>query len=112
MAKANVEIPWGKDCSGTLDIFVNKVFDLNSFIDTLETGEAQQTKTFGCLCWASGPISINVVLNKSGYVCGEKIDIDLKVKIQNLDIILPVTYRWIIQVTPSLKKQKFPLYRL
>ena len=75
-------MPWGKNNSDSLEIVVNKVYNLNSFIETLETAAAQQTKTLGCLCFASRPISVNVVLAKTGYVCGEKINIKAKVRIK------------------------------
>ena len=76
-----VDIPWGMDNEGQLEIFVNKINDLNDDIDTLETADAQQTKNVGCLCFASGPISLNVSLNKNGFVCGETMKINAKVRI-------------------------------
>ena len=75
-----VDIPWGMDNEGKLEIFVNQIHNLNDYIETLETTDAQQTKTIGCLCLASGPISVNVALNKNGFVCGEVIKINARVR--------------------------------
>ena len=77
-----VDIPWGIDNESQLEIFINKIHDLNDDIETLETADAQQTKTVGCLCFASGPISVNVALNKKGFVCGEQLKINARVRIQ------------------------------
>eukprot|EP00090_Calanus_glacialis_P029161 TRINITY_DN46794_c0_g1_i1.p1 TRINITY_DN46794_c0_g1~~TRINITY_DN46794_c0_g1_i1.p1 ORF type:complete len:383 (+),score=115.83 TRINITY_DN46794_c0_g1_i1:68-1150(+) len=79
LAKAMVDIPWGIDNESQLEIFINKIHDLNDDIETLETADAQQTKTVGCLCFASGPISVNVALNKKGFVCGEQLKINARV---------------------------------
>ena len=80
IAKAMVDIPWGMDNEGKLEIFVNQIHNLNDYIETLETTDAQQTKTIGCLCLASGPISVNVALNKNGFVCGEVIKVNARVR--------------------------------
>ena len=79
LAKAMVDVPWGIDNSGQLELHVNKIHDLNEDITTLERADAQQTKTVGFMCFASGPISLNVTLNKSGFVCGEVVKINAKV---------------------------------
>ena len=82
-AEALVDIPWGIDSQGKLEILVNRINDLNEDIETLETAEGEQTKTVGFLRCFSGPVSINVSLNKKGFVCGEEIKIKIKVVIAN-----------------------------
>ena len=49
------------------------LFDLFSKV------EKSVSKTFGALCCESGPLSMDYVLNKNGFVCGEKIKINIKV---------------------------------
>ena len=77
--KANVDIPMGLDKDITHTFVVNHINNLNKDNSTLEKVEKQQTKTFGMLCCESGPVSLNMVLNKNGFVCGEKIKISARV---------------------------------
>ena len=77
--KVHVDIPMGIDKTTTLPIQVSHLGDLNKDNTTLEKVEEQQTKTFGALCCESGPVSLNMILNKSGFVCGEKIMITARV---------------------------------
>ena len=63
----------GIDQSSVLPLMISHLGDLNKDNSTLEKVEEQQTKTFGALCCESGPVSVNMILNKSGFVCGEKI---------------------------------------
>ena len=79
LAKAFVDIPWGKDGEGTLVLHVNKLNDLNTEMETLEKAEAQHQKTFGVLCFKSPPVTTNLVVNKSGFVCGEVMKVNVKV---------------------------------
>ena len=69
----------GIDQSTVLPLMVSHLGDLNKDNSTLEKVEEQQTKTFGALCCESGPVSVNMILNKSGFVCGEKIMITTRV---------------------------------
>ena len=77
--KAHVDIPMGIDQSTVLPLTVSHLGDLNKDNSTLEKVEEQQTKTFGAFCCESGPVSVNMILNKSGFVCGEKIMITIRV---------------------------------
>ena len=77
--KAHVDIPMGIDKSTVLPLMVSHLGDLNKDNFTLEKVEEQQTKTFGALCCESGPVSVNMILNKIGFVCGEKIMITTRV---------------------------------
>merc|ERR1712012_524322 len=63
MAKAMVDIPWGMDGEGSLELFVNSLNDLNDEIETLERVEAHHEKTFGILCFKSAPVTTNVKIN-------------------------------------------------
>ena len=97
MLKCTVDIPWGIDAEGSLELFVNEVKDLNDSIgkfsqqdgkkdfdwfisETLETVDEQDQINVGCGCLAQGPISLNVNMEKTGFVCGEKAAINIKVK--------------------------------
>ena len=97
MLKCTVDIPWGIDAEGSLELFVNEVKDLNDSIgqfsrrmerlgiytnisETLETVDEQDQINVGCGCFAQGPISLNVNMEKTGFVCGEKAAINIKVK--------------------------------
>ena len=48
------------------------------FFDHFSQVEKSTSKTFGALCCESGPLSMDYVLNKNGFVCGEKIKINIK----------------------------------
>ena len=95
--KCTVDIPWGIDAEGSLELFVNEVKDLNDSIgeffftlterlllintsETLETVDEQDQTNVGWGCFAQGPISLNVNMEKTGFVCGEKAAINIKVK--------------------------------
>ena len=80
MLKCNVDIPWGIDAEGSLELFVNEIKDLNDSIETLETVDNQEQTNLGCGCFAQGPLSLNVNMEKTGFVCGEKATINIKVR--------------------------------
>ena len=77
--EAVVDVPMGIDKDAELFFNVSHITDLNGEKRTQEKVEEQQTKTFGAFCCESRPVSINMMLNKSGFVCGEKIAIYTKV---------------------------------
>ena len=81
MMKCTADVPWGIDGEGTLEIFVTNIKDLNEDIETLEDAEGQDESKVGWGCLAQGPISVNVKIQKSGFVCGEKVQINVKVMI-------------------------------
>ena len=99
MAKAMVDIPWGMDGEGSLELFVNSFNDLNDEIETLEKVEAQHEKTFGMLCFKSAPVTTNLVINKAGFVCGEVMRINIKVDNSSNKLIKEVQLHLIQEVT-------------
>jgi len=79
MLRCTVDIPWGIDAEGSLELFVNEIKDLNDSIETLESVDNQEQTNLGCACFAQGPLSLNVNMEKTGFVCGEKATINIKV---------------------------------
>ena len=77
--KATVDIPMGLDKDESKEIHVSHIRNLNKDDTTLEKVEKQEMKTFGALCCETGPITMNYVLNKNGFVSGEKIIINIQV---------------------------------
>ena len=86
----------GLDGTGTLDLYVTRVRDLNEEIETLEDADGetlasditlviimiisgQMEASVGWGCFKQGPISLNVKIPKSGFVCGETAKVDVKV---------------------------------
>ena len=53
--------------------------NLNTEPKTLEKIEKNKSTTFGLLCCETGPISLDYSLNKTGFVCGEKALLNIKV---------------------------------
>ena len=53
--------------------------NLNTEPKTLEKAEKNKSTTFGMLCCETGPISLDYSINKTGFVCGEKAQINIKV---------------------------------
>ena len=53
--------------------------NLNNEPKTLEKAEKQKSETFGFLCCETGPLSLNYTINKTGFVCGEKALLNVKV---------------------------------
>ena len=62
--------------------------NLNTEPKTLEKVEKNKSTTFGMLCCETGPISLDYSINKTGFVCGEKAQINIKVLILYLNCIL------------------------
>ena len=48
---------------------------------TLDKVDKSKTETFGLLCCETGPLSLAYNINKTGFVCGEKAKMNIKVKI-------------------------------
>lgn len=69
----------GLDATGSLDLWVTRVRDLNEEIESLEDADGQMETTVGCGCFKQGPISLNVRIPKSGFVSGETAKVDVKV---------------------------------
>ena len=101
LAVAKVDIPWGKDGEGSLHFFVNAMNDLNEEKETLEKVEAQHEQTFGFMCFKSKPVSTNLVINKSGFVCGEVMKISVKVDNASNKLIKEVQLHLIQEVRIS-----------
>lgn len=69
---------WNVDYNARKVIFINTVVDLNMDPDASLPGDWTCSKTFGFLCCASKPMSLNVKVGKRGYVAGELIRADVK----------------------------------
>ena len=97
--RAKVDIPWGKDAeSENTSFHVNNVVDLNDDTDTLAKGEEQYVKTYSCCCMSQGTVSANLVVNKTGFVSGEVIKVDIKVENSSTELIKHVHIQ-LIQLT-------------
>ena len=81
--RAHVDLS-GFDKEETVEFVVNHYRNLNMEQDTLAKVEKHNSKTFGALCCETGPLSMDFVLNKNGFVCGEKIKMNIKVNILHL----------------------------
>ena len=77
--KAIVDMPNGMGKETFLPFIVNRINDLNIGYKTLEKVENKDTKESGICCLNLSCLSLSIVLNKSGFVCGEKIQIIGKV---------------------------------
>ena len=78
--ECTADVPWGVDAEGSLEIYVTPIRDLNDEIETLEDADGQDDPKVGVCCLAQGPISVNVKLPKCGFVCGETVLVNVKVK--------------------------------
>ena len=78
LVSAHVDLP-GFDKTETVEIKVNHYRNLNNEPKTLKKRNDSKTTTFGMLCCESGPLSLDVSINKTGFVCGEKANICIRV---------------------------------
>ena len=53
---------------------------------TLDKVDKSKTETFGLLCCETGPLSLAYNINKTGFVCGEKAKMNIKVTTINQNI--------------------------
>ena len=88
--EARVDRPWWFDITAELSINIHDLVDLNlgQFTRPLR---ASTEKTICCLCCASGPVSIEAMIDRSGYTCGENILVTLNVE-NHSRRTLPGTY--------------------
>ena len=70
----------GRDKEALKNIYVNHINNLNKDQKLLTKVEKHDMTTFGALCCESGPVSLNYFVEKSGFVCGEKIRISTRVR--------------------------------
>ncbi|ODN02196.1 Arrestin domain-containing protein 3 [Orchesella cincta] len=82
LLEANVKRSWKFDYNAKQFITVNSIVDLNNDPQAAESGDWKTSKTFCCLCCASGPLDMHVRLKNKGFVPGEIIG--LEVEINNL----------------------------
>ena len=61
-------------------ITVNALMDLNQMPAVTEPVTVCDSKTFGCLCCTSGPLSSTVNIPRQGYAPGEAIPISAEVE--------------------------------
>ena len=74
-----VHIPWGVNAEDVKEFVVAELNDLNQQYETLEKVEERGEKTFGLLCCESGPLSVKLRLEKTGFVSGENINFRVEV---------------------------------
>jgi len=91
--KAHVDLP-GFDKEETAEFYVNHYRNLNMIKKSLEKAENHTSTTFGFLCCETGPLSLNYSINKTGFVCGEKAIVNVKIdnvsgkEVKDVSIIL------------------------
>jgi len=61
-------------------ITVNSLVDLNQMPSITQPASFSDTKTFGCLCCTSGPLTSSVYLPRVGYAPGEGIPVSAEVE--------------------------------
>ena len=61
-------------------ITVNSVLDLNQTPGACQPVRLENSKTFGCLCCTSAPLSAMVSLPRTGYVAGENISVTSEIE--------------------------------
>ena len=78
---------------------------------TLDKVDKSKTETFGLLCCETGPLSLAYNINKTGFVCGEKAKMNIKVT----TTIVSNIYTFLIQVDNAsgkeVKEVKVVLYQ-
>jgi len=75
---ASVDLP-GFDKSENVEFNVNRYRNLNMAKKTLDKVDKSKTETFGLLCCETGPLSLAYNINKTGFVCGEKAKMNIKI---------------------------------
>ena len=61
-------------------ITVNTLVDLNGMPSIKEPITRNNTKTFGCCCWITDPLSQTVNLPRTGYAPGESIPVNAEIE--------------------------------
>ena len=61
-------------------ITVNTLVDLNGMPSIKEPITLNNTKTFGCCCWITDPLSQTVNLPRTGYAPGESIPVNAEIE--------------------------------
>ena len=79
-AKAEIDVPWGFDKADSQAFCVTSMLDLNQHLECQAPFDDSKQKTFGSMCCESGPLDMNVNLEKVGYVCGEPMKINVRVE--------------------------------
>ena len=88
--EARVDRPWWFDITAELSVSIHDLVDLNMGQFTRPLRQSTE-KTICCLCWASGPVNIEAMIDRSGYTCGENILVTLNVE-NHSRRTLPGTY--------------------
>lgn len=70
-----VDKPWKFDEKQTLLLNIIQSVNLNSAFSTLQPFENQLTRNIGYI--NSGPISVHVYIPKTGYICGERLAVQV-----------------------------------
>lgn len=63
---------------------MNITRNLNMAKKTLDKVDKSKTETFGLLCCETGPLSLAYNINKTGFVCGEKAKMNIKVNYNHI----------------------------
>ena len=81
------------------------ILDLNLYPSLSLAGVSTGSKTLFCLCCMSGPISVTVYTNKSGYVPGERIIVNAEIEnLSNLNI--RASHVKLMQVTTYMESRR------
>ncbi|GJQ81951.1 hypothetical protein Trydic_g20416 [Trypoxylus dichotomus] len=73
------ERSWRKDQKLRSEFQITSGYDLNVFPELKNPTQSLVDKRFCCWCCSSGPLQANVLVPKTGYLCGERIDVAVEV---------------------------------
>ncbi|XP_011861149.1 PREDICTED: arrestin domain-containing protein 2 [Vollenhovia emeryi] len=89
--KATLDRPWKFDQDVKSPFTIVAPLDLNQEPRAAESVEQEMSKTFGCLCCGSPPLTVNFSLPTRGYVPGQSMPI--KINVENLSNVVVNTIR-------------------
>lgn len=74
---AKICVPWSFDRQTIKMFTVLNHLDLNNFKSLAETHSLSDSRKLCCMCCSTGPINLSLQLNKSGFVSGESIMVNI-----------------------------------
>ncbi|KAL7297338.1 hypothetical protein TKK_0009730 [Trichogramma kaykai] len=81
--KAILDRPWKFDQETKVAFTVVSHFDLNKDAKASESVHLEKSKTFGCFCCVSPPLTVDITLPVRGYVPGQSIPVKVNVENQS-----------------------------
>lgn len=96
--KAKINIPWGFDITDVIIISVNHIYDLNRDQICMNPVNRKEKKTF---TFSSGSIYLSLMIDRTGFVPGEKLrvyvdvenDSDKVIEFVKMKLIQDITYK-------------------